>query len=175
PSEILALSRCRFPGALPRRYCKATIPPSRGQLPDERRASSQCCAGSLEGCRLCQNELVERSDFTGAYAGCVTPCAPGAPSVVTTWRCCSCKTKVGASTPHTNKRARLHDNEDLVQALVICRVHRDCLAGPVGSDVPKRFNFAIADDRRVSAGSPDARGGCARAGADDTDRKRTRL
>jgi len=38
----------------------------------------------------------------------------------------------------------------------------------VGSDVPKRFTVAIADDRRVSAGSLDARRGCAGAGADDT-------
>jgi len=38
----------------------------------------------------------------------------------------------------------------------------------VGSDVPKRFTVASADDRRVSAGSPDARRGCAGAGADDT-------
>ena len=68
----------------------------------------------------------------------------------------------------TKNQERSHDNEKLVSALVICRVHRDCLAGPLGSDVPKRLAVAIADDRRVSAGSPDARRGCAGAGADDT-------
>src|SRR2546430_11537345 len=68
----------------------------------------------------------------------------------------------------TKNQERSHDNEKLVSAVVICRVHGDCLAGPLGTDVPKRRTHAIAGDRRISAGSADARRGCAGAGADDT-------
>jgi len=62
---------------------------------------------------------------------------------------------------------RSHDNEKLVRALVICRVHRDCLAGALGTDVPKRRGYAVAGERRVSGRSPDGGRGCAGAGADD--------
>ncbi len=68
----------------------------------------------------------------------------------------------------TKNQERSHDNEKLVSALVICRVHGDCLAGPLGTDVPKRRTHAIAGNRRISAGSADARRGRAGAGADDT-------
>src|SRR5205814_6629746 len=51
-------------------------PAEQGTTSDERRSSSQCCAGSLEGWRLCQHKLVESIDLTDAYAGRVTPCAP---------------------------------------------------------------------------------------------------